>query len=140
MATIFKPLTQADFNSNVLNFAAKGISGTCTAGQTLNLDLKMDYDSILTGGFLVLNNHAYGDTAKLQIIDKDNILGLGANYVVREFVTDWAMASDTQIQPWVRAGYPAKPFQNLYLRLIYTSTGNSDVGVSVNYELHKVLE
>ena len=35
--------------------------------------------------------------------------------------------------------YPAKVYAGLYLRLIYTSTGASNVAVAINYSLHKVL-
>lgn len=139
MPTLFTPLKNEDFNSSSVNFKATGVKGTCPFGTTYNLDYKLPYDCILTGGFLILKDHVYGDTVTQQVVDIDNVLGYGANVVLKEFVTDWNVAEDTQSQPMIVAGYPAKPFENLYLRVKYTSTGATDVKISVNYLLHKVL-
>ena len=139
MTTLFTPLKNEDFNSSSVNFKATGTSGTCPYGTTFNLDYKLPYDCILTGGYLILKNHVWGDTVTQQVVDIDNVMGYGANVVLKEFVTNWNVADDVQAQQMIVAGYPAKPFQDLYLRVKYTSTGGTNVSVAVNYLLHKVL-
>lgn len=137
-ATDYKPLRNEDFNSNALNFKGQGATGSCIAGGTVNVDLKIDFDSVLTGGYVILKGQTFGDTVKQQVIDKDNILGMGANTVLNEFVTNWYVSESIQAQPMIVPGYPAKILQNLYLRVVYSCPA-TNVSVAVNYLLHKVM-
>jgi hypothetical protein len=127
------------FDSFRVNFKGKGVAGTVTAGQTGNIDLKLTERRFITGLQLLLKDHTWGDTAKLQIVDVDNILGYGAGTVLAEYATDWQVCSDKQDQGIFSVPYPADIATNLYLRVAYTSTGGTNVGVRVNYFLHKAL-
>lgn len=138
-ATDYKPLKNEDFNANALNFKGQGASGSCTAGNTANVDLKIEGgDFVLTGGFIILKGHTFGDTVKQQVIDKDNVMGYGANFVLNEFVSNWYVSESSQAQSMIVPGYPAKVLQNLYLRVVYNCP-SSNVSVAVNYLLHKIM-
>lgn len=141
MTTIFAPSRFSELSSFELNFRGTGISGTATANTTTNIDYQLTEDRIITGGFLILQNHQFGDYVSFQVVDKDNILGYGAGTVLNEFMTNWYVASDTQIQKGTEASYPAKVFQGLYLRIIYHSTALlGNVNVRANFNMHKVLK
>lgn len=127
------------FASDNVTFSGKGTLGTAAFGTVSNVDLVMTDDCFLTGGRLRANIPVFGDYVDLQVVDKDNILGYGANVVLNQFVTKWYMRSDDQQQVEILLSYPSKVFAGLYLRLVYHSTGTVDVGVAVNYELHKAL-
>ena len=127
------------FASDNVRFDGKGIIGTVTAGTTGNIDLVMTDDCFLTGGILRTKNSYFGDYANMQVVDKDNMLGYGANVVLNQFVTKWYMRSDAQEQFETSLPYPSKVLGGLYLRIVYVSVGVVDVDVTMNYELHKAL-
>jgi hypothetical protein len=124
------PFTDAD------NYRArsKGFSGTAVASSTTNLDFAIGVeDRYMHGGELILKNHVFGDTYKFQVIDKDNVLGYGANTVLDEFRTDWNVFEDRQNQGIINYNFVARLYAGLYVRLVYTSTGGTNVLVRVNF-------
>lgn len=132
------PLQQKPF-ADSLGFRArlKGFTGTATAGQSNNIDYKLTEERYINGTQIILSNQNFGDTIKFQVVDKDNILGYGAGVVLDEFASTWNVTSDKQDQGVYVLSYPAKIIANLYIRLVYNSTGGSDVSVAVNLFLHK---
>lgn len=127
------------FASDNVRFDGKGVIGTVTAGTSANIDLVMTDDCFLTGGRLRAANAAFGDYANIQVVDKDNILFCGINFVVNQFITKWYMRSDAQQQIEISLTYPSKILSGLYLRVVYYSIGATNVDVVVNYELHRAL-
>lgn len=112
-------------------FPLNGFVGSITAGNTQNFDIKMRAKTFLTGVHLILNNHAYGDDFNLLVIDKDNVMGNGANFIVYRIVNDWNVTDQDKLQPIIFN--PGKPIrQNVYLRIRYTSTGASNVDIRAN--------
>jgi hypothetical protein len=73
----------------------------------------------------------------LRVVDVDNILGYGPNVILSEFVTGWCVDTSRQNQGIFTAGYPAKIPANLYLHLVYVSTGATNVTLRCNLFLHK---
>lgn len=129
-----KPFADAD------GFRArfKGISGTATKDTTTNIDYELTEDRYINGVRLMLKDHVDGDYVDFQIIDIDNILGLGANTVLDEFGSTWYMDSAIRTQPDVIVPYPAKILKDLYIRIKYTSVGTTNnVKVRANLYLHK---
>lgn len=139
--TTYNPGNVEAFDNKAVMFNAKGISSDVSAGTTANIDLKITGDHLLTGAILLTNNSNFGDYISFQVVDVDNIMGLGVNMVLKQFVTNWYMLSDQQKQIDFSINYPAKLIDGLYIRLVYTST-SQDVSpkVSINYMLHTVLE
>jgi|SRR6185503_4441510 len=132
------PIQQKPFGDNI-GFRARllGINQTALANTLSNIDLKMTEDRYINGAKLILKNHKFGDTIDFQIVDKDNVLGMGSNLVLDEFVSNWNVSEDKQDQGDYIVSYLARIPQNLYIRLVYTSTGNTDVSVCLNLYLHK---
>lgn len=65
-------------------------------------------------------NAEIGDKVKFQVVDVDNILGYGANYVIEEFADVYVMP-DAPIHFTL---YKAKLVANLYIRIKYNSIGS----------------
>jgi hypothetical protein len=133
----YNPIHMDDFDKSKLAFDGQGVSTTVTAGTTSNLDYVLTDDCLITGVELIVNNGNYGDTLSLQVVDTTGFTGYLAGTVLDQFGTNWNVSpiSDTQFD----IVYPAKIIANLTLRVIYASTGSSNVFIGVNYKLHKCL-
>ncbi len=121
-----------DFNAYRVNFKGFGFTGTASAGQLTNLDYKLTESRLVYGGQIILKNHEFADKLSFQVVDVDNILGLGAGVVLGEYMKDWHVASDVQTQPPVFVNYPTDVMAGLYLRIAYTSTGSTNVEAAIN--------
>jgi hypothetical protein len=119
-------------------FRGYGMSGTATKNTTTNIDYKLLEQRYLNGCMLIIKNQVFGDKVKFQVVDVDNILGLGANTVLDEFGTDWYVSEDSQDQGMITIPYPAKIVAGLYIRIVYNSVGTeNDVQLKCNLFLHK---
>lgn len=130
----------SDADADKCNFKGFGISGTAVAGTTTHIDYKLTEERLVYGGQAMLKNHAFGDKIKFQVVDVDNVLGLGAGTVLGEYMKDWNVADDIQVQPIVMVDFPTKISANLYFRIAYTSVGAANVSVCVNIFCFKVVE
>lgn len=140
-------------NSDGFRFRGKGIHGTCTAGTNTNVDYKLTEERWINGVDLMAKNQLLGDSIKFQVVDKDYAYAgilypvtyggtawsvvMPTGVVLDEFGTDWYLAEDTQKQEQVLLPYPARVLVNLYIRLIYNSTGSDNVELYINLFLHK---
>lgn len=129
----------ADADADKCTFKGFGISGTADAGTSSNIDYKLTEERLVYGGQAILKNHAFGDSIKFQVIDIDNILGLGVGTVLGEYMAGWLIADDTQVQPVVMVDFPTKISPNIYFRIVYTSVGATNVSVGVNIFCLKVI-
>lgn len=140
MTTIFNPRKMSDMSADIVNYRGTGIRFSATANTTTTYDYLLTEDRILTGAEGLVNGASWGDKVTLQVVDKDNVLGFGANTVLNQFVTDWNICTDQQRQNTPNAIYPAKLLAGVYVRVLYTSvallTGPS---VAINFHMHKVL-
>lgn len=116
---------------------AKGFSGTVPFGTTANVQVKITEERWINGVELILKNHADGDYINFQVVDVDNVLGYGAGLVLKEFGDSWQIKTDTQAQGLISFPYCAKVLANLYVRVVYVSTGVLNVTVKCNMLLHK---
>lgn len=137
--TTYNPNNITEFNKRALLFNGVGVSAVAIAGNSTNIDYKITDDMLITGAQVLTDISTFGDSLSFQVIDIDNIFGYGANLVINQFVSNWQMKSDSQEQINLQVNYPSKIPAGLYLRSIYVSTGVSDVKISINYTLHKVI-
>ncbi len=123
---------------NGMRARLQGIAdGTITAGSTGTFDYKfvqlshngVNKKSYFDGVQYYAKNAAIGDSVKFQIIDIDNILGYGANFVVEQFGDKWYIAPDAMEALRL---FKSKVVPNLYIRIIYDSTGGTDVDFMCN--------
>jgi hypothetical protein len=125
------------FNGNY-EVKATGFKGTATAGVTSNVDFSIGAeDRYINGIRLMLKNHAEDDTIGLQIVDKDNVLGYGAGLVLKTFGINWNVDETQNDQGANSFSYSAKIPAGIYVRVVYASTGATDVKVKLNLLLHK---
>jgi len=129
----------SQFNTGNVNAYNKGLIGDAAAGVSTNIDYLVVDDCFVAGGFLLCKNQVFGDSVKLQVVDKDNVLGFGAGVVLGEYISNWYIREDSQLQFSEISAYPAKLKGGIYLRAIYASTGATIVKVAINYRLHKAL-
>ncbi len=137
--TNYKPKSKSEYQATDINTLFKGIEVIATANSTTNHDLKLTDDMLIDGAKFHAIGAALGDKVTFQVIDIDNVLGYGENTVLGEYVTDWYINPNITEQLDFRSEYPAKVQANLYLRIIYPSTGQTNVDIIVNYYLHKIL-
>ena len=129
----------SQFNADNVKCANKGVLGYIPAGTTSTVDLKIIDDVFITGGVLYVKNATFGDSVSFIVTDKDNIFGLGAGFVLGQYIDTWYVCEASQRQFDEKQDYPKKIPAGLYLTIVYASTGTQDVQVAMNYRLHEAL-
>lgn len=124
-------------DADKFRFRGAGISGSASAGETINIDYKLTEERYINGIRLILDGQVFGDHLDFEIVDVDNIIGYGPGVVLDQFGTDWYVNPDMACQGDILIDYPAKVIAGLYIRIVYHSVGTEDVGVKANLYLHK---
>ena len=125
-------------NAHGYHFRGTGVAATIPFGTTANVDYKLTENRMIDGVHLMLSQHVWDDYVKFQVIDVDNILGYGAGTVLDEFASTWNIDPALCSQRHEKISYPAKVIKDLYIRVVYVSTGGVDVKLKANLYLHKV--
>jgi hypothetical protein len=125
---------------------ATGFRATAAAGQTSELDFAIGAeDRYINGLRLILDGHAIGDTVDLKVVDVDSIIPVQVRAlypswpVLKQFGIAWNVDHTKADQGRDTFNFVAKINAGLYLRVGYTSTGESDVDVKINAFLHKKI-
>lgn len=101
-------------------FLGDSASGTGATNTTTNVDYQMTSDYVLYGAELVYKDANFGDSVCFQVIDKDNVLGYGANTILNEWVKKWYV--DPGTTRWVvKSQFGSTIPTGLYIRLKYTN-------------------
>jgi hypothetical protein len=133
----YNPVTINDFDKTKLNSDGQGAAATIPAGTTVNIDYTLVDDCELTGAWFISNGGTFGDYCHFQIIDGSGAFTGTPGTLLNQFITNWYVPSETSEQFDIM--YPAKILAGLTVRVIYHSTGTTDVFAAINYKLHKVL-
>lgn len=135
------PDTDAYARTDQFAFAGEGFTSSAPRnGSTTNLDYKITAERYINGIQILCSNTGAGDKAAFQIVDKDNIFGAGANYVLQEFATNWQIADSNQDQGILQLPFRGKIPANCYVRIKYTAVNNvlgGNVTVAINLFLHR---
>lgn len=120
-------------------FNASGIVATATHGTSTNIDFKVPGTlgefQYLNGAYAFTQNANFGDYVNVYVVDKDNILGYGANTVLANYINHWYIDPSHELD--ITTPYAAKAPSGVYIRVEYVSTSTSvDVGIAVNFMLH----
>lgn len=139
----YDPTNVSDFEKTKIQANNMGSLGTIPAGTTASLDLDLTDDNLLTGLQILAKGSNFGDSLKLEVVDKAGTLPNGMafppNTVLKVFGNNIYLGDDNQMKLDEKSDYPAKVFAGLTFRVIYTSTGSTDVQLIANYHLHLVL-
>lgn len=98
-----------------------GVSTSFEADRNTVTDHEFAIPSLVKcnkGMKIFFSNQDAGDTYTIKIIDKDNVLGLGANFVVDTPVYEWNAVDDRIENPRFRE----IPIAGLYFKISYNST------------------
>lgn len=131
-----KVVEQPPIAAGTITLSGDAIKATATKNTTTNIDLKLTKDKIIQGGYLFNQNAVFGDWVEFQIIDIDNILGLGANTIIAQFINKWYINSEHSQAMKISTRQGKKILKDLYVRCIYHSIGTvDDVEICINYIL-----
>jgi hypothetical protein len=127
------------FASSDFLYNASGITATVPHGTTVAIDFKIPGTigtfMYLNGAYAITQNAVFGDYVNAYVIDKDNVLGYGANTVLSSYINHWYIDPANPLD--ITTPYAAKPPAGVYIRVVYVSTGALlDVGIAINYRLH----
>jgi hypothetical protein len=120
------------------DYEEDGNKYTATKNSTTNHDFKITTtDKYLIGGEFGYRDAVWGDYIEAQVIDIDNILGLGANTVLKQYIIKRHLHPSATCVDLVVQG-AGKVLEDLYLRIKYHSVGTvTDPTFYVNYHLYK---
>lgn len=124
--------THTDFD-----YSEQAVSGTATKNSTTDIDYKVtDAKHYINGGCILQQNAVWGDWLEAQIIDIDNVLGLGANTVLKHYIKKRYLHPSDHCAS-VNLPYAGEVPKDVYLRIKYHSVGIiNDVNLKINYFLH----
>lgn len=128
-------LTTSPF-SDAVGFRFRGASfkDTVATNTTKDIDYLISQERWINGGRAIIDNIGADDKVTFQVVDKDNILGFGAGTILDEFISNFYIPQDGNLE--VRLAYPARIIAGLYIRLKYTSTHVSGCTLKCNLYLH----
>jgi hypothetical protein len=125
-----------DFNTGIYEFVGRSAGPlNVSAGQSNSILLLMTEDVYIDGGMIYAENGKVGDWIKAEVVDVDNMYGFGANTVLYTYIEKWfIIPNDKTI---IQTPYSGKISAGMYLKITYTSTGDTDVSIFGNYRLHR---
>lgn len=127
-----------------LTLRAQGEKFTATNSSTSQHLYPCDLAYALNGGEFFASNAELGDSIKIDIYDKDNVLGYGTDFALpgSGFVgpdsKKWMIMPGT-MQQIVDLSVSHLPAPGLYIRVCYTSVGATDVDFVINLRLYEVI-
>jgi len=131
-------------------FRTYSVSFIAVAGELTAYDLLLDTDILLHGGWSWVGDTAsWGDQVHMSVIDKDDVLGLFDLLGLTEGEDVLELSRyivDIDVPPGgygkeghhIHTGTFADLVEGLYLRVRYSSEGDSDVEVIAYYDLYEV--
>ena len=126
--------TRAFTNTDGFRFRGCSFQDDVLTNETKDIDYRLTAERYINGGRLLVSNIGDNDKLTFQVVDKDNVLGYGANAILDEFIKDYFIPTTGNLE--VRLDYPARLYAGLYLRLKYTSTHANGCNVKCNLYLH----
>lgn len=120
--------------------AVEGFNFTAIANTTTSFDFQLTKAYILKGAAFLSPNASFGDFLKAELVDKDNLLGQGANTILATPINKLFLQSTINSGPIKRENSAVSelPIPGLYLRITYTNAALLDnVRIFVNLDLYE---
>jgi hypothetical protein len=131
-------LTKSD---NTYSLQTNAVHTTVTAGQVGILDFKLEnylgenYSAkYVKGGTVLVKNAEFGDWIEIDIIDKENLLGYGLDFLLKKYcIKMYIMPNTVNVLncPFAPGRIPC----GFYLRAKYHSASTQDVDVYLNLQV-----
>lgn len=110
----------------------QGSTFSAVAGEDTTHDHQITAASkLFAGTFWASPDAEIGDWIEFSVVDVDDLLGLGAGYVVAKYVATMYVAPGERRE--LRSGQSAAIPAGLYLRTVYHSTGQAAVPVLLDW-------
>lgn len=103
------------------------------ASASVGFDLLITEEIRLYGGHYWVQGSSLGDTMSFQVVDVDNVLGMGAETVINEYITEMPVPPwdhERDLESPTAALIPA----GLYLRVVYSNASADPVALGVTYK------
>jgi hypothetical protein len=136
--TTYYPQHPQDLETSKLASSSVGLTGTCTAGGSQNLDLLLTNDVLVIGGQKLISGAAWGDTIAFQVVDTTGFTGVPAGTVLSTIASSWYVPAGDSVSEFIPPVYK-KLIAGLTIRMVYNSVGGSNVNFSINYDLLNTL-
>jgi len=126
------------FSTSDFDFQRKGVFATVNTTE-FDIFVKVWDDNLyLNGGTMYCGTgFTFGDWAEMAIVDHDNLLGYGVDFVLKTWILSSYPAPDGKCE--ITTPYAGKPPENMYIRVKYHRTGSADIPVVVNLNFHKAI-
>lgn len=127
------------FATGDFEFSPKAAIATCAAGQSESIILAMCGTKYMNGGKLITDGNAVlGDWIEVQVVDHDNLLQQGVDFVLKSWIDKWYVDPKACMDEVVTP-YAGLPPAGMYIRLTYHSTGANPVVFALNLLMHKAI-
>lgn len=135
------PINAVTIKTDEYTYEANAFSASCSNGST-TVDFKVEnytgqsftYKHISGGMIFINDNTKYGMYADFQVVDKDNILGYGANTVLKQYI------HKIYINPTCPAHFGTEPPGaipvGLYLRANITNPHQDAITCYINLDMY----
>lgn len=130
-----KPVRQV-LGEDEYTMSPRTLSFEAPAGATSEHDKLLDEALAVKGGVFFAKDSNMGDKIRVQIIDKDNVLGMGAGATLADYVPEWSVIPNFPNE-LTDVSIGKLPAPGLYLRCIYENLGVSPVKACLNLVSYK---
>lgn len=125
------------YDSGAENLYRYSVKDTATANDTKTIDKKFTEPVYLYGGiYEIVGNANDGDYLEIQVIDIDNVLGYGTNFVLATFVEKEYINIERKYNEITSEDGDLIP-TGVYLRVKYTAAGSNTPEIIVRYKMRK---
>lgn len=104
---------------------------SCPPGTTVHEEVTANFIR-LQGGYYWVRGATIGDRVSFSVVDVNNVLGQGPDFVVAEYVKTLPVAPWDHQQEIIAPTAGSIP-PGLYLRITYTNAGSGNVDIGVTY-------
>jgi hypothetical protein len=116
-------LVQQVLGSEALNVYPKKLIFTAPKGVDTAFYLLLDKAFSIRGGILHALSPTFGDWLEIYVVDKDNILGMGAGTILKKYIPEWGVFPG--LNELIDISISILPCPGLYFQLIYHSVSTA---------------
>ena len=116
-------------------FRGQGGAFTLNPGNNI-ADMLISSPRLIQAAEIIIPDTAgYGISVDFQVVDKDNVIGYGANVVLNQF--GWAWQLHPKEKTVASPGYLAEVPALVYIRCIFNNLPAEDTDIYINLHLHE---